>query len=239
MPGDVDSVIVVEPAGLIRHHSSDPDAHSEDLYGLFTAWGELMGWSAAGRASFARRTWEMHEAQLASDRRDPLCTLQVGLAPGAALVPVIMPLVRCLGDALGRLGAVQLDGLWLTGSDLDLGQATGSLIGGLSWFQVPQPSATAQATITITAQADPPDLERSVLGRLQQLNTSPFGFQAASGGGGRDDASRAASGATVVSIGADLPVWGFDSVGWTVAIVADALSTTAAAKSFTVGVVRD
>ena len=121
------------------------DAEEEDLYSVFRARAELMGWSTT---SNRRRPmlWDMNEAELtAGTDASRIGWVQVGLdvddleptrvppasIPGygyaslgvrrRAIKPamVLPALVQCFDDALCRFGDIELSGLQVTAYDLD------------------------------------------------------------------------------------------------------------------------
>jgi len=165
--------LVLEAFGRLAPERAVLGAEAGNLYGVFNARAELMGWSYAGRSGGwlpgeesvsgalrnrrARRPlfWGMNDAALTAGRgADPLGWVQVGLQEAGAEPAVVLPaLIQGFADALRRLGAVELSGLQVAAWDLaprtraidSWGLA--DLVGAEDWFPRARPAQEAQGHI--------------------------------------------------------------------------------------------
>ena len=148
----------------------------EDLYSVFRARSELMGWDVLPQPSPAhqRGLWSMHEAELGAGSDAPrIGFAQVGLDAGVPLVMAMPALTDNLDNSLRYFGAVELSGYQVTATHLEPHQAdhTGWLVSALNWFGPPSRSAG----IMVYGVGDiGPDL----LARLRWQNTGLFQFDA-------------------------------------------------------------
>ena len=124
--------------------SAGVDSVEEDLYSVFNARAEMMGWSMTnsmtttidGRGRTTRSTvtprppyrllWGMNEAELTPEAKGAqIGWVQVGLKDGIANPAVVLPpLVQCFDDALRRFGALELSSLQVVAFDLEPGHGT-------------------------------------------------------------------------------------------------------------------
>lgn len=141
-------MLILEAFGQLSqdHDRKGMVADEEDLYGVFSARADLMGWSITlGKSSSAHiaepRTrhvlWWMHEGEWsAEDRTSRIGWVQVGLEMGVEPAQALPALIQCFDDALLRFGVVELSGLQVTASYLQAGKESSAwdLVSGLSWF---------------------------------------------------------------------------------------------------------
>ena len=120
------------------------DSEEEDLYSIFNARAEMMGWSttAMPRPQY-RLLWGMNEAELTPGANGTrIGWVQVGLKAGNANPAAVLPaLVQCFDDALRRFGIVELSSLQVMAIDLEPGTGTlvgcvADLISGLNFFNL-------------------------------------------------------------------------------------------------------
>ncbi len=167
---------------------SGSEGLNEDLYGIFGARADLMGWSTTpGKSSSPHMPqplmhpvlWWMHEAEFASGGAPfRIGYVQVGLEPNVDPVMALPALIQCMDDALGRFGAVELSGLQLTARFLQPG--TGScawdLMSGRNWFNL---AAKARASVLIAFDNEllrgRPEAEL-VAENLRRMNNGSFEF---------------------------------------------------------------
>ena len=175
----------------------------EDLYSVFRARAELMGWSTTS----ARRRpllWNINEAELTAGI-DPnrIGWVQVGLdvgefestkvppAPGtgyyyaplgihrrSAEPAMVLPaLIQCFHDALRRFGVVELSGLQATASGLESSAQSylSDLVGMLNWFNTTL-KRRADALIAFDQEFLGGHTEAELLARLRRRNTGSFEF---------------------------------------------------------------
>ena len=155
------STLSLEAFGQLSPGTNLIDSEEEDLYSVFRARAELMGWSTT--SSHGRSLlWNMEEAELtAGIDVSRIGLVQVGLevgdveqyrvpptpVPGWAALGVrqrpgepsvaLTALVQCFDDALRRFGDVELSGIQVTASGL--APSTRSSAGGYlssvgNWF---------------------------------------------------------------------------------------------------------
>ena len=181
------------------------DSDEEDLYSVFRARAELMGWSTT---SNRRRPllWGMNEAELtAGIDASRIGYVQVGLEadmeaevvePGRARPPVtgwaalpirrrssvepamVLPaLVQCFDDALRRFGVVELSGLQVTAGYLDPSTRSclGDLVSVLNWFNTTL-TGQAGALIAFDNELLGGHTEAELVASLQRRNTGSFEF---------------------------------------------------------------
>ena len=178
-------------------------SNEEDLYSVFRARAELMGWSttsARGRSLL----WEINEAEL-TDGIDSsrIGWVQVGLEVGylepsrVPSVPVrgydyaplgvrrrpvepsiVLPaLIQCFHDALRRFGVVELSGLQVTANYLEprTQSYVNRLVSGLNWFNTTL-KGQAEAIIAFDQELLGGHSEAELVAILQRKNTEPFEF---------------------------------------------------------------
>ena len=175
----------------------------EDLYSVFRARSELMGWSTT---SAHRRPllWGMNEAELtAGIDASRIGWVQVGLevgdveptrvssvpAQGYGYAPlgvrrrsvepaVLLPaLIQCFDDALRRFGVVELSGIQVTANSLGprTQSYTGDLVSELNWFNTTL-KGQADALIAFDQELLGEHTEAELVARLQRKNTGSFQF---------------------------------------------------------------
>lgn len=247
--GELVQTFVVEAFGRLLPDMvmPGPPNDEEDLYSVFNARAELMGWSTTGNDRPRTTLWGMNDAGLtagseanaetdaipflARRMNDPGLTsgseasrlgwVQVGLDAGVDAVVALPPLVQCFHDALRRFGVVELSALQVTGCDLTSRGAGGSdLQSALNWFSV-IPNARAGALIVIEDESLAQTADELVV-RLEWLNTGPFAFGRQAGLPDRH--SGAAPGDVVASPGrlgvsVTLPEWTAAAAAWALATV--------------------
>ena len=174
----------------------------EDLYSVFRARAELMGWSTTSDLH-RPALWGMNDAELAP-RTDTsrIGWVQVGLeagdveptkapsvpVPGFGYAPlgvsrrsvepavVLPPLIQCFDDALRRFGVVELSGIQVTALFLKPRTPSyGELVGVLNWFNT-IPKGRADALITFDQELLGGHTEAELVANLQRKNTGLFEF---------------------------------------------------------------
>ena len=176
----------------------------EDLYSVFLARSELMGWSTT---STGRRPllWDINEAELtAGSDGSRMGWVQVGLEVGdleptrvpppaldrgfgyaphgarrkATELALMLPaLIQCLDDALRRFGVVKLSGLQVTANYLEskTRRCYGDLVGTLNWFNT-SPTGRADAIIAFDQKLLAGHTEEELVADLRRKNTGSFEF---------------------------------------------------------------
>lgn len=220
--------LVVEAFGELESGVGMPltSDDAEDLYSLFTARAELMGWSTTG----GRRRpllWGMNDAALtvgADGAR--IGWVQVGLQDGVEPVLALPALIQCFHDALGRFGVVDLSGLQVAGSELQSARSCAAdLISGLNWFNA-APHAKSSAVIVIDDQSLEGRTDTELVASLQRLNTGGFEFgpqptMAHHQASETPDRSIPISDHSRLGMSVTLPEWSATAVAWALAIVID------------------
>ena len=163
------------------------DSDEEDLYSVFRARAELMGWDVPPRRPPTRRPglWAMNEAELATESEAPrIGTAQVGLEAGVPLAMTLPALIDNLDNSLRYFGEVKLSGYQITAEDLEPGQVNhvgdaADLVLALSWFG--PPSRSSEVLVYGAPDAGP-----DIVSRLQWRNTGLFRFDSVEPGAGWD-----------------------------------------------------
>lgn len=189
-PGaDVPGMLFVEAFGKLARSTDRTGtiASEEDLYSVFRARAELMGWSSmlgkrpSGQIAEPRPRhvlWSMHEAELsAGSDASRIGWVQVGLEMGVEPALTLPALIQCFDDTLRRFGQVEMSGLQVTASSLQAGTASfvWDLFSGLNWFTT-APGPRVEARIAFD---DGLLQRRSVsefVASLQSMNSDPFEF---------------------------------------------------------------
>ena len=197
------STLILEGFGRLLPGTNLIDAEEEDLYSVFKARAELMGWSTT---SNCRRPmlWDMNEAELtAGTDAFRIGWVQVGLdvddleqtrvpptsIPGygyaslgvrrRAIKPamVLPALAQCFDDALRRFGDIELSGLQVTAYDLDPSTRSpaGDLVSGLNWFSTTL-KGKADALIVFNQELLGGQTEAELVAGLQWRNSGLFEF---------------------------------------------------------------
>ena len=248
-------VLFVEAFGRLTRDTGRAGLASdeEDLYSIFRARAELLGWSAPLSSSSSGRNtrprpalWGLHEAELsASDGTARIGWVQVGLETSVELSQALPPLAQCFADALGRFGTVELSGLQVTASSLPaIGEPIAwDLISGLNWFNI-VPAGRTNAMIAFDSGLLQTGGDADLLARLQHLNTGPFEFGPlvpASPEYAIEIPAEAPVTATLTPapqcLSVTLPEWSAASAAWTLAIVIH-LARTGDTRAFAVRVTR-
>jgi len=152
----------------------------------------------------------------------------------------IMPRVSCAGDALARIGLLDLRGIELCISPRVTRLPLGGLVSGLNWFNICDPDGRRRIRVLIEGAVDDRPERRAVeaLAALQQTNTGAFLFESVSFDGRR----RTADGSLAVVDGirldpgrfnliASTPEWSLDALGWVAAMVAEVCRSVGATSS--------
>ena len=198
------SLLFVEAFGQLTPGTNLIDSEEEDLYSVFRARAELMGWSSTSdRRSLL---WGMNEAELtAGIDASRIGWVQVGLdvgdvelertevpsAPVSGWVGyaplgfrqreiepavVLPPLIQCFDDALRRFGDIELSGFQVTADFLDdRAQSLGDLVGMLNWFNT-TPKGRADALIAFDEELLGGHTEAELVASLHRRNTGSFEF---------------------------------------------------------------
>ena len=198
------STLFLEAFGQLSPGTNLIDAEEEDLYSVFRARAELMGWSTT---SNRRRPmlWDMNEAELTVGvEASRIGWVQVGLNVGdleptrappapvtgwgyAALgvrrrpsepAMVLPALVQCFDDALHRFGDIELFGIQVTAAyDLDpiTRSPAGDLVSALNWFNTTL-KGKADALIAFNQELLGGQTEEELVAGLQWRNTGLFKF---------------------------------------------------------------
>ena len=199
------SLLFVEAFGQLRRAVNSEGIVSEDeedLYSVFRARSELMGWSAnsAGRPPL----WDINEAELTTGidayrigdvqvglnvgdleptrepsapvlgyRYAPLGVRQRAIEPSVALPA----LIQCFDDSLRRFGVVELSGLQVTANFLEPGTQSyiGDLVSQLNWFNTTL-KGQADALISFDKEFLGGHSEAELVASLQRRNTGAFEF---------------------------------------------------------------
>lgn len=140
--------LFLEAFGQLAPNSAIIDAEEEDLYSVFNARAELMGWSTLGISRLRSLLWGMEEAKLTAGLdASRIGWVKVGLGPGESSIvksgnmdwikrvhfkvrpkrrrravepaKALPALTQCFDDALSRFGRVELSGLQVTASGLE------------------------------------------------------------------------------------------------------------------------
>ena len=196
------STLFLEAFGQLSPGTNLIDSEEEDLYSVFRARAELMGWTtrSAGRSLL----WGMNEAELtAGSDASRIGFVQVGLQVGdleptkVSPVPVlglgytnlgvrrrsvdpamVLPaLVQCFDDALRRFGTIELSVLQVTAYGLDPGARSPAdrLVSGLNWFNF-IPEGRADAFIAFDQELLGGHTEAELVASLRRRNTGSFEF---------------------------------------------------------------
>ena len=196
------TTLFLEAFGQLSPGTNLIDSEEADLYSVFRARAELMGWSTTS-PHHRSLLWNMEEAELpAGIDASRIGWVQVGLevgdveqyrvpptpVPGWAALRVrqrpgepsvaLAALIQCFDDALRRFGDVDLSGIQVTASGLD--PSTRSSAGGYlssvgNWFNTTM-KARANALITFNHELLGGHTEAELVASLQRRNTGSFEF---------------------------------------------------------------
>ncbi len=252
------SLLFVEAFGNLRQDENQV-TDEEDLYSVFRARSELMGWATTLRQESL--LWNMNEADLTvGDNTSRVGRVQVDLqnvsvrlqsepsqsvqAPGfrplgihqdfedpSAVLPA---LIQCFYDALQRFGKLELTGFQVTIQFFEPMSRShlGTLVSSLNWFNAIQDS-NEKAIITFQgAAAD------DLVARLHQISTSPFRFTRMSDlsedyltGAGID-----ASSPNAISV--HMPEWSASAAAWVLALCVDTVCVGKSYSDFVIRIMR-
>ena len=155
------------------------DSQAEDLYSVFRARSELMGWYASPRTAERHGTllWMMNEAELTRDDECRVGYGQVGFEFGIPLTRAIPALVQCFVDSVRRFGRLQLSGLQITAFNLEPTDKSclGDLVSMTNWFNLRSGTEVDMVIVLDRGMIGEGTVE-DVLPMLQRWNTSPFEF---------------------------------------------------------------
>ena len=199
------STLFLEAFGQLSPGTNQIDAEEEDLYSVFRARAELMGWSSTSIPRPRRpMLWDMNEAELtAGTDASRIGWVQVGLEVGdlePTRVPpapvtgwgyeslgvrrrpiepamVLPALAQCFDDALRRFGDIELSGIQVTAYDLDpdARSPAGDLVSALNWFNTTL-KGKADALIAFNQELLGGQTEAELVAGLQWKNTGLFEF---------------------------------------------------------------
>ena len=199
------STLFLEAFGQLSPGTNLIDAEEDDLYSVFRARAELMGWSSTTIPRPRRPMfWDMNEAELTVGvGASRIGWVQVGLDVGdleparvspapvtgygyAALgvrrrpiepAMVLPELAQCFDDALRRFGDVELSGIQVTAYDLDpkARSPAGDLVSALNWFNTTL-KRKADALIAFNQELLGGQTEAELVAGLQWRNTGLFEF---------------------------------------------------------------
>ncbi len=227
----VATTLFVEAFGrLSEYAASRPTRPGEDLYSVFSARADSMGWGGApGRPQPV--LWGMHEGDLTTGSgAGRIGFVQVGLEPGVEPVTAMPPLLQCFDDGLSRFGAIEVKALQVTGMHLRSSRScVGDLVSWLNWYNAaPGPASTAVLAVDGDLFGHRP--EAGLLANLQRWNTGGFEFGPlvdlevghlveVSVGWGHLVPKVARSG---FGVSVTMPEWTASAVGWVLASVLEA-----------------
>ena len=252
------SMLFVEAFGSL-HQDANQANDEEDLYSVFRALSELMGWSTTLQQESL--LWNMHEADLTTrDDTSQIGRVQVGLQIGSVALrsqppqPVQAPgfrplgthhiyqdpsavlpaLIQCFYDALRRFGRIELSGFQVTGQLFEPMSRShiGILVSSLNWFNVIQ-GGNEKAIITFPGVATD-----DLIAGLHQIVTGPFRFTRIGAlpedyrTGARIDAS--SPNAVLVH----MPEWSASAAAWVLALCVDTVCVSKSRSDFVVRIMR-
>lgn len=114
----MNTTVFLEAFGQLTPGTAVIDAEAEDLYSVFHARAELMGWSYLAQRPLL---WDMNEAEVtAGEASSRIGWAQVGIAGEADPLGALPALGQCLDDALRRFGTMTLTGLQVSIHNLRL-----------------------------------------------------------------------------------------------------------------------
>ncbi len=133
------TTVFLEAFGRLMPGTAVIDTEAEDLYSVFHARAELMGWSYLAQRPLL---WNMYEAELtAGDASARIGWAQVGIENGAVNPLGALPaLGQCLDDALRRFGTMTLTGLQVSIDNLRFpGPGQTKELFPENWFNLSRP----------------------------------------------------------------------------------------------------
>ena len=253
------SLLFVEAFGNLHQDENQANNDEEDLYSVFRARSELMGWSTTLQQESL--LWNMNEADLTiGDNTSRIGQVQVDLqnvsvilqnessqsvqAPGfrplgifedfedpSAVLPA---LIQCFYDALQRFGKLELSGIQVTIQFFKPMSKShlGTLVSSLNWFNAIQ-DGEEKAIITFQGVA-----EDDLVAKLHQIVTGPFRFTNL---GDLPEAYRAGAGSDAPSPDAVLvrmPEWSASAAAWVLALCVDTVCAGKSCNDFVIRIMR-
>jgi hypothetical protein len=251
----IDETIFLGVYGALRPHPWLAAGElTQDAYSLFYARSCAMGWladaSAPSSASPAAR-WGMNDA--GQDWSDAAGTSRVawfqvalfGPPDGDKSLP-IQPLLACAESTLNRVGSLRLDGLQLLLPIHSSGVASRQIQAGRNWFAM---SAATLHPIRVTLDGGESSLVRDQLQEIaESVNDIVHGGELLSNTRWTSQATTHPLSPPVVdelwlgkehhtaTLYGTLSEWSFDSLGWTVSVLAEACRRSGAHTSVLVSV---
>ncbi|MCY4577829.1 MAG: hypothetical protein OXD31_02160 [Chloroflexi bacterium] len=199
------ATLFVEAFGKLRKdvNSKSLISDEEDLYSVFRARSDSMGWSASSERP-SLLLWGMNEAEVTGDADSSrIGWVQVGLQAGGTIPAIRTPhpiqgsgfypfgliqearepsfvlpaLIQCLYDALSRFGQITLDGFQVTAQYLGPMKESSiwTLVSALNWFNTVQ-NGNEQALVMLDANLIRLQSEAELLASLRYKNTGSFNF---------------------------------------------------------------
>ncbi|WP_300011902.1 hypothetical protein [Pseudonocardia sp.] len=250
----VDATLMIGWYGrIVRHPWLSPDWAEEDMYSLFAAGAEAMGWSSSGPGD-DDGLWGMNDAgqDRAGGATTRLAWFQVGLpthrAGGPRPLP-LQPLATCSWDAVARIGDVAADGVQFLVPLQLAGPSAGRLEAGLNPFHAADPAARTAATVTVDTGSNDIGRRRAkdLLEGMAALRTGPFRVTGPVRIAPTVDAPQPPLVGDMwmgpsrhpVEFDADLPEWTPDALGWLALLVAEGARRAGIATTALVGISRE
>lgn len=196
------SLLFIEAFGQLMPNTSLIDSMEEDLYSVFRARAELMGWSATSSCDHAL-FWGMNDAdltagndasrigwvqvspevgnfELTEESSAPVLGLHYTTIGGQQRIiepAVVLPaLTQCFDDALRRFGDIELSAIQVTANFLaPTPQSCADLIGTLNWFNTAH-KLKADAVIAFDQELLGGRGESELVASIRRTNTGSFKF---------------------------------------------------------------
>ncbi|SDJ88245.1 hypothetical protein SAMN04487820_102508 [Actinopolyspora mzabensis] len=251
--GPVGTVFAALYGELEPHPWREPDAE-QDLYALFHARSQAMGWlhdigtsarkTATGQLTDVRQVgatglWGMNDAGLEHPLSDPEAPLaawvQVGVRPLTEERPIpVQPLLRCVGDAVARIGTLRLRAVQLLLPVQCLDPAASRMPPSLftaEWFLSGAPGGELPVRVTLDSGQDPslPEAVPGIRERINRQNQEVFVCRTHSPDGHEPLALRPPFGDHLwngpslhrTTFHGTLAEWSLDALGWVGGFLAD------------------
>ena len=194
----------------------------EDLYSVFLARSELMGWSRLGSSDSPpmRLLWGMNEAELTSADHAQIGFVQVGLDVNPAVA--ILPMVQCVDDSLRWYGESVVSAYEVTVVDIVPGRRSYpfDLLFTLNWFGSAA-TTPARAVMTLATAEGDLHIAPQILNGLRQFPVAPFEFgplvNFPANGASRFQWNPIHWATYDPGMAVSMPEWAPDSIGWVVA----------------------
>jgi hypothetical protein len=231
---------------MMRPVPGEMDERTQDAYSLFYARSAAMGWLTPATVGATGGFWGMNDADAtpaAGPQSHRVAWFQVVLTgpfPGE-LLPV-QPFLACAGDAMARLGRLELDAVQVVLPERDppaggsLASASGRkiadpLIPSLNWLGDASPPLRVPVRVTLDGGADPsvrtaaPDIVQA----MQEITQDVFACDSFSLADDDHlvldrtplDDPRTSPVRHPVTFGGTLIEWSLDALGWLAAFLAD------------------